>query len=202
MVVIIMIAMWGISNIAVAGKIYAKAWVAEFLLQDAWQKTLNGEQQVRPWPWADTWPIAELIVPRLDIRQIVLSGDSGRVLAFSSGYTEASALPGNQGKTLISGHRDTHFVFLKDLVIGDRIELKTAEGNQYLYQVNEQMVVDQRHFRLEKASELMLNHKAEGKISNNILVLATCFPFGALQPGGNERYLVVANKIGSIRIEL
>jgi sortase A len=150
---------------------------------------LNGDQHVRPWPWADTWPVAELIIPRLGIRRIVLSGDSGRVLAFSPGYTEASALPGTQGKTVISGHRDTHFKFIQDIKRGDRIEILTSEGH-FIYIVSEQVVVDQRYFRLDAKSGL----QAEDQTTSSSLILVTCYPFDALQPGGNDRYIVVAEQ--------
>ena len=29
---------------------------------------------MKPWPWADTWPVARLVVPSLGIDQIVLEG--------------------------------------------------------------------------------------------------------------------------------
>mgnify|MGYP000147361852 CR=1 FL=1 len=190
MVVTIMTVVSGVWHIASAGKIYAKAWLAESLLDNAWQKTKAGEQQVRPWPWADTWPVAELIVPRLGVREIILSGDSGRVLAFSPGFNEASALPGTHGKTLFSGHRDTHFTFLKDIKNGDVVEVLTA-NDRFEYVVSEQQVVDQRNFVLEAAIEA----HDEYELNHNSLILVTCFPFDALQPGGNGRYVVVAEEI-------
>jgi len=188
-VVTIITAVCGVWNIGSAGKIYAKAWLAQALLEQAWQKTLNGEQNVRPWPWADTWPVAELIVPRLGVRRIVLSGDSGRVLAFSPGYTEASALPGTYGHTVISGHRDTHFEFLKEIKSGDRIELKTSAGH-FIYIVSDQVVVDQRYYWLVAKSDI---HPDDQTLSGS-LVLVTCYPFDALESGGNARFIVVAGQ--------
>jgi len=189
MVVILITLVCGVWHIGSAGKIYAKAWLAQTLLEQAWQRTLNGELSVRPWPWADTWPVAELVVPRLGVRRIVLLGDSGRVLAFSPGYTEASALPGTYGKTVISGHRDTHFKFLKDIKSGDRIELKTSK-NHFVYIVNEQIVVDQRYFWLDAKSD----SQPKGQGTSGSLILVTCYPFDALKPGGNARFLVVAEQ--------
>src|SRR5205823_4776424 len=34
--------------------IYAKAQLAQFLLERAWARTLHGERDVKPWNWADT----------------------------------------------------------------------------------------------------------------------------------------------------
>ena len=52
-------------------RINAKAARVQVLLEDAWERTRKGEAKVRPWPWADTWPVARLRVPRLDVSVIV-----------------------------------------------------------------------------------------------------------------------------------
>ena len=38
--------------------IQAKAWLARGLIAHAWSRTLQGEARAKPWPWADTWPVA------------------------------------------------------------------------------------------------------------------------------------------------
>lgn len=82
-----------------------KAELAQALLEDAWRRTLNGGKNAKPWPWADTSPVAVLEAPRLGIRLIVLSGTSGRNLAFGPTLLGAP----DQGDKVLSGHRDTHF---------------------------------------------------------------------------------------------
>ena len=52
----------------------AKAWVAQELMQRAWHRSLNGELQAAPWPWADTWPVARLTAKDGDVELIVLEG--------------------------------------------------------------------------------------------------------------------------------
>src|SRR5436190_15659044 len=44
--------------------LYAKARVAQLLLARAWSRTLHGEHDVKPWSWADTWPVAKIEFPR------------------------------------------------------------------------------------------------------------------------------------------
>ena len=79
--------------------IYGKAWLAQLLLEDAWRRTEVGASgPVRPWPWADTWPVARLEVPRLGIDEIVLAGGSGRTLAFAPGHVDGTAAPGSRGQ--------------------------------------------------------------------------------------------------------
>lgn len=62
---LVLIGLWRVSS---GAWIYVKAQLAQVLLQRAWAGTLAGQQDVKPWPWADTWPIARLIVPRMSHR--------------------------------------------------------------------------------------------------------------------------------------
>ena len=73
--------------------IYAKAGLAQFLLQRAWCRALAGEAMPKPWPWADTWPVARLRMQHPSVDLIVLAGAYGRTLAFGPGHVTSSALP-------------------------------------------------------------------------------------------------------------
>ena len=176
----------GLWQVGTVGMFHAKAWLAEQLIERAWVQTLKGDAKVRPWPWADTWPVAEMSVPRLGIRQIILSGDSGRVLAFGPGQTVNSAAPGEPGLSMISAHRDTHFSFLKDIQIGDEIIL-TLTGGQVSYQTKEFAIVDQRTFQIDRRS-----FYDDQQTDTSSLMLVTCFPFDALRAGGDQRFIVLA----------
>ena len=55
----------------------AKAWVAQEMMQRAWDRAGEGAQQPAPWPWADTWPVAKLSAIGHDIDLIVLAGGFG-----------------------------------------------------------------------------------------------------------------------------
>ncbi len=177
--VIIILATAALWQFGLAGWIHTKAYAAQILLDHAWQKTLIDHSHSRPWPWADTWPVAELIVPQLDITQIVLAGDSGATLAFAPGHSFASAAPGEHGTVMISGHRDTHFSFLQNLKKGERLILKTKTGIHY-YTVSNTRVVDSRNYEIDS--------------SNDELILVTCYPFNSAISGGAERYLVYAHR--------
>ncbi|HEX8751164.1 MAG TPA: sortase, partial [Nitrospira sp.] len=118
----------GLWQIGEGSWIYAKARFAQVLLQRAWSRTLAGEHNVKPWPWSDTWPVGRLRVPSQGIDLIVLNGAYGRTLAFGPGYAESSAFPGSPGTTILTGHRDTHFEFLKRLKPNDEMVLDTADG--------------------------------------------------------------------------
>ena len=62
--------------------IHAKAMVAQLLLESAWTETLSGNKEVKPWPWADTWPVARLRAPTLGISRIVLAGGQWFFIGF------------------------------------------------------------------------------------------------------------------------
>ena len=64
--------------------IQAKAWLAQLLIKQAWARTLEGEAQAKPWPWADTWPVARITVPGRDIERYVLAGANGREIGRAS----------------------------------------------------------------------------------------------------------------------
>ncbi len=159
-----------------------KASLAQVLLEHSWKRQKDGEI-FKPWPWADTHAVALLNVPRLEIQQVVLAGNSGRNLAFGP-----TALQGPEGSDpqqrdwIINGHRDTHFRFLQQLQRGDVLRLETARGSrEFVVEVLE--VIDSR------AAELVL----EPGLAR--LSLVTCYPFDAINAGGPLRYVVTAQPL-------
>jgi sortase A len=162
--------------------IHVKATAAQWLLQQAWARTLKKQHPAKPWPWADTWPVGRLLVPRHGIDQIILADASGRSLAFGPGLLSGSAWPDESGSIILSGHRDTHFQFLQYLQKGDLLFVEWPTGHQASYTVQELAVVDSRHTRLVSHDD------AEA------VILTTCFPFDAIVPGGPLRYAVMAEK--------
>ena len=161
----------------------AKAWVAQELMHRAWRKAEHGEAAPVPWPWADTWPVARLSARGGDIELIVLEGGSGRTLAFGPGHLSVSVLPGEQGNSVIAGHRDTHFQFLQFLREGESIEVELADGQKQYYEVSDIDVVDSRR------GSILLD------TDTPMLSLVTCYPFNAMDAGGPMRYVVTAKLI-------
>jgi sortase A len=84
--------------------------------------------------------------------------------------------------SVIAGHRDTHFAFLRDLAPGERIHLD-APGRSRVYQVTGSEVADSRRQRLALADD------------TPSLALVTCFPFDAPTAGGPLRYVVTARAV-------
>jgi sortase A len=155
-----------------------KAELAQHLLERAWLRTLAGEPDAKPWPWADTRAIAVLEVPRLGLREIVLEGSSGRNLAFGPALLNTTQLE-HASDRVLSGHRDTHFSFLKEIKTGDLLRLHTATEIRD-YRVSFQEAVDSRR------QQLVIDESVDR------LTLLTCYPFDAAVAGGPLRWVVTA----------
>lgn len=167
-----------------------KAVLAQVLLERAWAETLSGDRQVRPWPGADTWPVARLRLPAHETDHIVLASASGQALAFGPGHVAGTAAPGTAGLSMIGGHRDTHLRALAHVEIGDHVDLQRPDGITRSFRVIATSIADAR-----------LPWPAPADTDG--LVLVTCYPFDAVTPGGPLRYLVHAvpatNADGRIR---
>jgi len=163
--------------------IHAKAILAQVLIKRAWAEVQDHGGAMPPWPWADTSPVARLTVPSLDIDQFVLAGASGRTLAFGPGHMDGTPQPGAPGVSVISGHRDTHFGFLKALKVGDALQVTTTDRKAVAYRVTDIRVVDSGTARIE----------TDGDTPR--LALVTCYPFDAIETGGPLRYVVMAEAV-------
>jgi len=165
-VMIIVTAVAGFSLVGQGLYIKAKAVLAQVLLERAWSRALAGEAAPKAWPWADTWPVAKISLPRIKQKSIVLNNASGEAMAFGPGLVAGTPLPGQPGTSVISGHRDTHFEFLKDVKLGDIIEVTTRANKRITYKIDYMEVVG------ASASGIEPNALGES------LVLVTCGPFG------------------------
>jgi len=158
-----------------------KALVAQELLELAWAESQARQKEVRPWPWADTWPVARLDFQYDHTRQslIVLDGAHGESLAFGPGQVFGNDR--NTGPRVIAGHRDTHFSRLKHLKAGSELKLQSRDGHWQTYQVTDTRVVDSRHQQINTDT-----------LAPDSLILVTCYPFNGLQANGPLRYVVEA----------
>ncbi len=182
-VIILCIALLALGSAASFGHgvyLYAKAQLAQVLLHSAWERSRATGTAVKPWPWADTYPVARLAVRARDADVLVLAGASGRTLAFGPGHLDGSALPGDPGNAVITAHRDTHFRFLNAVRTGDELTVERADGGTRHFRVRASYVADYQALWFPRDTAVPT------------LTLVTCYPFDALDPGGPLRYVVVA----------
>jgi len=157
----------------------AKAALAQVLLARAFDQSVATGRPVKPWPWADTWPVARVSFSRLGRAVIVLDGASGQALAFGPGHVAGTPDAGDRGVAVYAAHRDTHFALLGQLQPGDEIAVERIDGRKARFRVTGAQVV-----RWDASG---VDPHAPGRA----LALATCWPLEA-KAHGPLRYLVWA----------
>ena len=179
----LLIAFLGLSFFAYGAYIPAKAVLAQYLINDAWNDSIRSGESQKPWRWADMHPVMKLSSEKHKQELIVLSGDKGNSLAFAPGHNLYSYMPNRGGTTVISAHRDTHFEFLKDVSISDVFELTDRNNKTSRYMVSDINIID--------------STKQDISIHSNQdeLKLITCFPFDAVIARGPLRYVITAQLI-------
>jgi sortase A len=179
------LAIAGLVLIGQGAWIHAKAVLAQVLLERAFSASLASGQNVKPWSWADTWPVARVEVPRLGKSAIVLAGASGQALAFGPGHVERTPEAGEPGTAIYSAHRDTHFAFLADVDIGEELRVTRRDGRVLRFRVARTSVVRWDASGIDPQS------------AGRRLVLATCWPLDA-KTSGPLRYLVHAELVEDV----
>jgi len=130
-------------------------------------------------------PLAVLSIPNLRLDVPVFEGTGELTLNRGAGRIVGTARPGEEGNMGIAAHRDGFFRGLKDIKVGDRIELATPRKN-LVYTVDNISVV--------KPSDVSVL-RARPQPS---LTLVTCYPFYFVGDAP-QRYIVQASLASSTR---
>ena len=125
--------------------------------------------------------IGEIQVPRLNMKAVVVEGDSPRILRRAVGHVPATPLPGDYGNVALAGHRDTFFRPLRNIRLGDEVTFD-ALGQTLRYEVTSMQVVSPDEIRVLAPS------------AGKELTLITCFPFTYVGAAPN-RFVVRASQI-------
>jgi sortase A len=160
--------------------IHAKAVLAQILLNRAFAAEIASGAPVKPWSWADTWPVARIEVPRLAASAIILAGGSGQALAFGPAHLADTPDAGEPGIAVYAAHRDTHFAFLGHVAPGDAIVVTRRDGTAAHFRVT--------HAEVVRWDASGIDPAAPGRR----LALVTCWPIDSAMPGP-LRYVVYAD---------
>ena len=127
-----------------------------------------------------TW-LARLEASSVALAATVLEGTDDATLRRGAGHIEGTPLPGAAGNVGIAGHRDTIFRPVRDLKLGDRLVMTTAD-RVLEYRISETKIVN-------LADVYVLD-----PTGRPMLTLVTCFPFNFI---GNapQRFIVHAELI-------
>jgi len=109
-------------------------------------------------------PLAVLAIDKLRLRVPVFDGTDDLALNRGAGWIAGTARPGEAGNVGIAAHRDGFFRGLKDIVVGDAIQLTTLAG-QATYVVERIEIVSPERFDVLRPG------------ASPSLTLVTCYPF-------------------------
>ena len=121
-------------------------------------------------------PLAVLKVDKIQLEVPVFEGTSDRTLNRGAGRIEGTARLGEPGNDGIAAHRDSFFRGLKDIAVGDQMELETSAGTQ-TYVIDSITLVD-------PSNVSVLENRSIPE-----LTLVTCFPFYFVG-SAPQRYIV------------
>ncbi len=123
-------------------------------------------------------PSGVLAIPKIALRVPIFEGTADVTLNRGVGRIEGTAAIGADGNIGIAGHRDGFFRALKDVAVGDAIEVQSRTG-AVRYSVTEILIVEPDDvYVLDPTSEATLT-------------LVTCYPFYFVG-SAPQRYIVKA----------
>jgi len=130
-----------------------------------------------------TPPLAILRIARIHVEAPVLEGTDDVTLNRGVGHIEGTARPGEKGNVGIAGHRDGFFRGLKNIKLGDLVELEKPDHTE-IYVIDRLSIVDPHDVGVLRSN------------SQPALTLVTCYPFYYI---GNAplRFIVHATLVSS-----
>lgn len=150
-----------------AARVDTSLWSASRI--EAYRKSVESSQEE---------VLGILRIDRVGLAVPVLRGTAGPTLDVGVGWIEGTASLGSRGNVGIAGHRDGFFRNLKDVVVGDVIEVEGPEGeNRFV--VRDTQVVEPDAIQVLSPTE------------EPTLTLVTCYPFYFVG-SAPKRYIVRA----------
>ena len=125
--------------------------------------------------------LTRVSIPKIKLDAIVVEGASRKQLSIGPGHMMQTAMPGEPGNAVITGHRDTFFRHIYELQKGDEIVVR-RNGQTYKYQVTGKRIV-----KPEDVSVLKQTKDAQ-------LTLITCYPTYYIGPAP-ERLVVFSRLV-------
>ena len=122
--------------------------------------------------------IGTLLIPAPDQSFPIIHGTSDEHLKEGVGHYAQSVMPGVEDNCVLSGHRDTVFTELGDLIVGDLLTIEMADRS-LTYKIDGTRIVDKE----DRTVIVPTDYAA--------LTLTTCYPFVFIG-SAPQRYIVTA----------
>jgi sortase A len=126
--------------------------------------------------------IGILRIPKIHVEVPILEGTDDLILNRGVGHVAGTAHPGEPGNVAIAGHRDGFFRGLKDIAVGDQVEIVTLQQS-LTYTIDRITIV-------ERTDLSVLQPRSKPS-----LTLITCYPFYFIG-SAPQRYIVQASVTG------
>jgi sortase A len=171
----------GIGLIGYVGYQYWDMYHSQQLLQAEWERqaaAVSVPGQVRQLSPEDL--LTRVSIPKISMDAIVVEGASRKQLSIGPGHMIDTAMPGESGNAVITGHRDTFFRHIYELTKGDDIILR-RNGEVFKYQVTGKKIVKPDDVSVLKQT------------TDPQLTLITCYPTYYIGPAPER--LVIFSKL-------
>ncbi len=173
----------GLLLLSYVGFEYYSMYGAQKRMARQWQAQNDARQTVSSPlanPLANNDGLTRVEIPKINLDAIVVEGVSRKELKIAPGHVPSSAIPGENGNSVITAHRDTFFRHIYELAKGDEI-LVRRNGEVFKFQVTGKRVVD-------PADVSVLDPTADPQ-----LTLITCYPTYYIGPAPGR--LVIFSKL-------
>lgn len=132
--------------------------------------------------------IGYISFPSLDVKSAILQGDlnDSQTEAMNRGVSHdpRSTMPGEDGNTVLAGHRELFFKNFLDLNVGDDVVINIGD-NVFVYKITDYEVIDPT-----EVDKVFYDN------DDDTLIMYTCFPIEAWKPF-NQRIAVTAERVDS-----
>jgi sortase A len=127
--------------------------------------------------------LTRVIIKKIGLDAIVVEGASRKKLSEGPGHMKETAMPGDLGNAVITGHRDTFFRHIYELNKGDEILVRRA-GQEFHFQVTGKKIVYPEDLSVIRPT------------SDAQLTLITCYPTYYIGPAP-KRLVVFSRLVGT-----
>jgi len=164
------------------GAQYGQMFFEQRRLAHEWERQQHARTTVSP-PGvakAEGDGLTRLSVPKIDLDSVIVEGTTHKSLLLGPGHMTDTPAPGDQGNSVVTGHRDTFFRHIHELEKGDTV-LVQRDGKTFTYEVTGKKVVGPDDLSVIRP------------VKDQQLTLITCYPTYYIGPA--PKRLVVFSKL-------
>src|SRR5579864_1086352 len=169
----------GLALLGYVGYEYAAMHFEQQSLNQQWERQ-NAAATSSAYPTPAVDELTRLSIPKIGLDAVIVEGTSYRQLKIAPGHIKGTSVPGENGNSVISAHRDTFFRHIYELQKGDDVLVRRS-GRVYRFEVTGKKVIGPDDVSILKPTP------------DTELTLLTCYPIYYVGPAPER--LVVFSKL-------